>query len=289
MAYKIDSLPVSETVTVKGTYTVTDSDVTSDTLTNIITASNAHINKTAQAVANVTNETNTVPDVPASESDFNNMSWEDIKAMAQDCSQNGSDKYMPMLGWQKNITYSAPLSFSYKVQLVAFNNSEKSDGSGKAGFTFITNVLSNVVGYTNPNGASSIYSTSNLRTQAISAIKSFPSDLQALLETVKVESQKTLTSYDDFLTTDDKAFVPSNRNIFSMASGGGTTFDFYEVNFDTAARIRTFKATGSGTDYWVNFGTMSNSRPSYSWINATGGAGTSPAESSLGLVVCFCI
>lgn len=290
MSYNIESLPLGETVTVNGTYTVTDSDVTSDTLTNIITASNAHINKTAQAVANVTAEAVTVPDVPASESDFNNMSWEDIKAMAEDCSENGSDKYKVMLGWQKDITYASPYSFSGKVQLVAFNNGEKSDGSGKAGFTFMTNILQNVIPISTSN-ATTVYSNSNLRAEALKISTAIPKELKNIIETTKAYSQNTPSDYTNWTSTDDDFFVPNFLNL-KMGAGGGTTFDYFNVenNLSAQRRIRTYQATNNAAQYATsNFSLQSNvSACSLISVNGLTG-GTVAAGSNAGLVVCFCI
>lgn len=289
MSLEIKSIKPNEKLIIRGEYTVTESDITSDTLTNIITATNEKIgSKTSQAVAQITSELKPIPTSPDA---FNNTSWAYIKEMADACVTDGIGDYQHMLGYTKNFNVDG--FGEVGAQLVAFNHNQTADGK-TIGFTFMLDRATSVVEFsgTSQSAGNKNYKDSLLRTTINNdLVNKYPSEL---LDVITAAHVKYLTQYQTpgssytYAYVDDKLWTPSYIELFNdkqYGEDGTVLLYFLENNNDNSRkRLNSFNNYGYNLRTIQSFGTINTA-----YVTTDGKLSWFNGYTKCGIVPCFCI
>lgn len=297
----IASLGIGASSTLTGQYTIEQTDLGSKNLTITFTASGSG--------ASVSQTTAVIPvkaAVPSSQDEFAALSWAEIKKMADDCAKNGADNYRSMLGFTKPVTF--PEYGTVNMRLVSFNNKDKSDGTGKAGFCFESVEMLNARQMYTNNTTIRIWSLCSCKNFLANRFNTLSSDLQSVIAEV---SNKCLSepynggnTVPSIYTVNDKLWIPSlieavgpdytGANKPSYIPQEGELFEWYKVHNTANDRIKNKNPVdGSATNvscWWTRTPYKTSSEYKFFVIVNNGGlVQMMQNTSTLGVVPCFCI
>lgn len=176
------------------------------------------------------------------------MSWEYISKLAQ---SGMADKYFKLGDYKKvkftNPDYGEMEQFAY---IVGFNQENLSDGSGKAGITFMmfSNIDSKMLSDSTTYASYENSIVRNLLNSEV--IDSFDSDLKNAIRQVKKESIIYPTGS---VVTNDKLWLPSATEIGKMSSyptGDGVRYEYINdsVIKNISAGVRSWTRTALSKD-----------------------------------------
>lgn len=235
------------------------------------------------------------PEIPQTESDFQALTWEQVKELADDCAANGSEDYQSMLGWTREYTVSQG---NVTLRLSSLNHKDKADGSGKAGFLFeaTASPYSSVM-YANATTAST-WSTSSCRSMANGAVyNALPDDIKSVIVEVNnecfpepVTTPQDNTNAQTTIVT-DHIWIPSMYEIGVTNSNygqEGKTFDWYVLH-NTKDDMMKYGATNSKINWWTRTPVLNGGQYKYGYVNTTGNYSTYAANTTYYLTPCFCI
>ena len=211
-----------------------------------------------------------------------NNDWDIIS----NTSENGMAESTWSIGDKKYIGNNS-------VSIIDFNHYDKSDGSGKAGITFM---FDQVIMVNVPMGQSSVnneyWNVCHARSVYMSQIlDSFPVKLQNAIKEVKVKSytRRYYGDSDYIVSSKDKIFLPSSYELNLSYEIDGSKFPIFTNN---SSRIR--KYNNNSCSYWLRnhtyIGASSSSMPGYKAIDKTGDSDSfykDYTSSSLGFVPIF--
>lgn len=193
-----------------------------------------------------------------------NNSW----SVISDVSESGQAKNIWNIGDKKSIG-------SHTVSIIGFDHYNKSDGSGKAGITFM---FDQVIMNNAPIGIDSVdneywnkcYGRTYYMTQFFN---SFPEELQNSIKEVKIKSytERTYSDSGYTVTSNDRVFIPSPYEMGLYSSGKDE--EKFSIFTNDKSRIR--KYNGNECQYWTRMhckiGTSSYSSPGYRVVDRDGG------------------
>ena len=176
------------------------------------------------------------------------------------------------------------------VEIADFNHDDKSDGSGKAGISFILKNCMNTKHNMNPtdtnvNGWSGSAMYSYLNTDIYNQL---PSDLQSVIKPVnKITSEGNQST--TLQTSSDKLWLMSRVEVFGGSKPSYTPDGEgiqYPIFTDNANRIK--QVNGSNSYYWLRSPRVDSSRL-FCYILDDGYLFDGNASNSRGVVFGFCI
>lgn len=162
------------------------------------------------------------------------------------------------------------------MEIVAFNEDDKADGSGKAKITWISKDLLNTTHRMNPandggaigTGGNGGWENCEMRTYLKNTIKPLiPAEVRnAIVEVTKISSTVTNgTMIKDGQTTTDDVWIPSAHEVGS-SNNCESTGSVYTTKFNsTTNRIK--KLNGSAIDWWTR---SAYSKTVFRVVNASG-------------------
>lgn len=182
-----------------------------------------------------------------------NMSWADIDAASAD----GTAESRWSIGDEKTITFTGRFAGEHPFVIADFDHDDLSDGSGKAGITFVSKGPIGSIHRNDNSGWESCYLRYTVMKNL--AMPCFPEDVRAVMKTVNklnntfnkgnLNSERSVTQDELFIP----AFCEINPNTSSSDVGEGS---LYPVFADTSQlspggqfHIRTIFRTSS-TYYW---------------------------------------
>lgn len=180
------------------------------------------------------------------------------------------------------------------MEIVAFDEDDKADGSGKAKITWISKTLLNTAHRMNPaNSGGAIGTGGNggwehceMRTYLKNTIKPLiPETVRnAIVNVTKIQSTVTDgTMIKDGQTTTDDVWIPSNYEV-----GLGTTYEsqgsVYSSKF-TGNTSRTKKRNGSNRYWWLR---SAINNYNFNYVYASGSNSNNTAGNSYGVALGFC-
>lgn len=179
------------------------------------------------------------------------------------------------------------------AEIADFNHDDLSDGTGKAGITFILKDCMNTKYYMN-NGSTSTNTTGWPESDMYSYLNTtiynqLPSELQSVIKPVNKITSKGNKS-TTLQTSSDKLWLMSEQEVYSEQSyvivsvnGEGTG---YPIFVDSNSRIK--KVDGVASHYWLR-SPARNSDQHFCYIPDIGTYGTGTAYNGYGVAFGFCI
>lgn len=286
----IASLAIGGSSTKTGSYTIQESDLGSDNLT--VTFKAVSGSTTVQQTSDIIPVQAGIPN-PKTETEFNALSWADIKLMADDCAKlgaSGVEKYKHMLGWSKEAnfgnTFFGGVGAMTDCQLVGLN--ARKNGNNYAGFSFATKWVSASTHQMGTStsikdwGNSSIRTTidNSLTTSAVpQEIKNvwIPTDTKFMLSfgyVVNVDSNKYLwiPSYYE-LTGDEK-----------YGKEGDGVLDFFKASNGNKIRWKSVQVS----DWWTRTH-VPDTTSNFVYVTTTGETSAQSVTTSTPIPLCFCL
>lgn len=249
--------------------------------------------------------------IPTTQSQFESLSWADIRKLAQRCLDEGKPSFWHMLGFTKNVNISG--FGNTKFRLVSFNpkryvynpelnGSTASDGNMNIGFLF---ECVDVIGTNRFNTSTTC---SNVQYSALqtylqdTVYAALPSDLRVSLRYANL-GQEYYYSYSGTWVSMNNAQRTWTANIFfspvraltgsnSDQSEIFSQYDYYAENSSASARIKNMIGTSTPTNYWTQTlyisgtGTSNTNMRAY-YINTAGNSSTTYVTEQYGVVPCF--
>ena len=181
------------------------------------------------------------------------------------------------------------------MEIVAFNEDDKADGSGKAKITWISKDLLKTTHRMNPSDSSGAIGTGGnggwenceMRTYLKNTIKPLiPAEVRnAIVNVTKIQSTVTDgTKVIDGQTTTDDVWIPSNHEIYSTNTSYETTGATYRGKFNSSAN-RIKKRNGSNSTWWMRSAT---STANFRRVTGSGDANDYGASNYTGVALGFC-
>lgn len=227
-----------------------------------------------------------INNAPAKGTSFNDMSWANIKIIAD------NDLYQSYfnIGDEKTESINGT---NYKFVIADFDHDNKADGTGKAPLSILLkNCLANTYAMNSSNTNNTSWNNCALRTTLQSTIfNQLPSDLQNVI--CPVEKRTSLgaqSTYNQYTT--DTLFLLSEFEVFGKTTyaveteAAGCTQ--YPIFTDNNSRIKKLGDTGSAGNWWLRSPHASSST-SFCRVSTDGSASNTTASSSGGLCFGFCI
>ena len=249
-------------------------------------------------------------------------SWDEISQISDEISKSGSQSAAIEIAKKYHLCssdgslealqtkkFSLSDGTSVKAEIIGFYHDDKSDGSGKAGITFMTAdavaMHSMNAGSTNSGG----WESSALRAWASTTLfQSLPADLSAKVVAVdKMTNNVGATPSATSVTkTSDKLWIPSLVELAGSVNASDFEGDSYVVNIynaegtkyqlfdETAAYFQQTNGVlvksflGGGIDWWCRSSVPSDSK-SYRLVIGGNPGGLTDATDSKGVVMCFCV
>lgn len=245
-------------------------------------------------------EFNARPEIPTDEAAFKEMTWEQIKELADDCASGDSSDYKHMVGWKRTVNIPASLiggSTAYDVDftLVALNHYDKTNG-GKAGFTFFADKTSVQCEWYNSATNAKTYDQSKVKTYLNDTVlPALDSGLQNVIESVQVSYLPSFGSsgWESIAIsyTDSKLYPPSFVELSDNTLYGknGSIFDYFVSHNTSSDRIKNLCSTGNPSPYMLRNNGTSNNYFSSGQINTNGGFTWAMQNTTLRIAFCFCI
>ncbi len=188
-------------------------------------------NSVAETSTDQANSSNNVAGSVAIKTSVNDYSWQELATISAEISAAGDEmggievakKYNlcnpdgTLDGTQIKTVFSKDVSWSSQVQIVGFNHDDKSDGSGKAGISFI---FKDCIEERGMNSSSSSnnggWEASEMRTWLNSSfVADLSSDLSSIIVSVDKLTNNTgeTSSTSSVTTTSDLIWLPSSKEL----------------------------------------------------------------------------
>ena len=211
---------------------------------------------------------------------LNDTDWADIDI----CGRLGMAQQFFKVGDSKTVNIGGT---NYEVQIIGFNHDDKVSG-GKAAYSFqLVDCLNQTqqmnTGNTNTGG----WNGSAMRGRMSTYKSQLPAALRNVIKTVKKKSGTGGGSSSGTQQTNDDLFLLSEIEIFGTTTysvaGEGTQYEWYK-----AGNSRIKKVNGSA-DIWWERSPYSGDTYSVCYVNSSGNASSSNANSSYGVSFGFCV
>lgn len=286
----IASLGIGATSTVTGSYTIQQSDLGKGTITITFQASASGVTTVQGSAAAFAVK----KAVPSTDAEFNALSWDEIKKLANDCAANGTATYTDMLGLSKKATIGSYGTFDF--QLVALNNGNKTSG-GKAGFTFLskqTVVRAPAV----LMGSSATWTNCSVRsTLSTTILNAFPADLKSVIEPVSVQyitspaNGSSNNSSAATSTVSDSLWLPSWYEVSGDNIRGteGNKFDWFVAHNANSDRAKV-DGSGNVAFWWLRTPIQAPTGANcWGLVSSNGGLTWDTNNSSQSVAPAFCL
>ena len=223
-----------------------------------------------------------IEDYPRTSFDTITDSWAQIIAAANDGSY--TSKYS--IGDTKNLDFGS--EGVHKMQIVAFDEDDLADNSGKAHITFICkDLLPTTYKMNSTSTTTGGYEASAMRTYLSGTIlPKLPVEVQAAIKEVKkIQSTYSSAVVKDGQTTTEKLWIPSDHEV-----GLGTTYEttgaVYSGVFTSASSTRIKYKSGSANYWWLRSAYRADS---FRGVYGNGDSGNRDAINAVGVAPGFCI
>ena len=193
-------------------------------------------------------------EIPRTQMEFNDTSWEDMAKLAARCASEGTADYEHLLGFTKDVDVEGV--GIVKAKLIGLNHDTYTDG-GTAGFTF---QLTDGLSYSSPvlfdmnsfDTSSGGWAASEMRnTNLPKLLTALPSDLQGLIK--KVDKQtSTVSTGTEVSTTSDDLFL------LSLVESVGKTTTAYSDNPVAMGSPSFLENEGTQYEYYVKHPTLND-------------------------------
>ena len=222
-----------------------------------------------------------IEDYPRTSFDTITDSWAQIIAAANDGSY--TSKYS--IGDTKNLDFGS--EGVHKMQIVAFDEDDLADNSGKAHITFICkDQLPTTHRMNATNTTSGGYEATEMRTYLSDTIlPKLPAEVQAAIKEVKkIQSTYSSAVVKDGQTTTEKLWIPSDHEV-----GLGTTYEttgaVYSSIFSSNENRIKYKS-GSANGWWLRSARYS---AHFRFVGSSGSGSYNDAYNAYGVAPGFCI
>ena len=174
------------------------------------------------------------------------------------------------------------------MQIVAFDEDDLADNSGKAHITFICkDLLPTTYKMNSTSTTTGGYEASAMRTYLSGTIlPKLPVEVQAAIKEVKkIQSTYSSAVVKDGQTTTEKLWIPSDHEV-----GLGTTYEttgaVYSGVFTSASSTRIKYKSGSANYWWLRSAYRADS---FRGVYGNGDSGNRDAINAVGVAPGFCI
>ena len=237
--------------------------------------------KSASNWSNFADNIYPLEDYPRASFDTITDTWAQIIAAANDGSY--TSKYS--IGDTKNLDFGS--EGVHKMQIVAFDEDDLADNSGKAHITFICkDQLSTTHRMNATNTTSGGYEATEMRTYLSDTIlPKLPAEVQAAIKEVKkIQSTYSSAVVKDGQTTTEKLWIPSDHEV-----GLGTTYEttgaVYSSIFSSNENRIKYKS-GSANGWWLRSARYS---AHFRFVGSSGSGSYNDAYNAYGVAPGFCI
>jgi hypothetical protein len=236
---------------------------------------------------------------------FSENSPATISAVSAQISANNmtSAQVEETYGWKIGDTKDITLSTGEVIQMriIGFNHDDKSDGSGKAGFTLdMTHCLATKAVMNTSGDNAGGYPESDLRNTTFTTIRqTIPQDW---LDVIKKVNKKSAngggSNYSKVVTSSEDLFLLSEIEVFGskdFAEQGAREGSQYEYFIDTSNtdRIKKYDTNGDGVvdtaTTWMLRSARENYTGYYCGVSSSGGRSSNIAKNRFGVSFAFCI
>ena len=223
-----------------------------------------------------------IDDYPRTNFDSISDSWAEIITAANDGSY--TSKYS--IGDTKSLDFGS--EGVHKMQIIAFDEDDLADGSGKAHITFICkDLLPTTHNMNSTNTTTGGYEASAMRTYLSGTIlPKLPAEVQAAIK----EVSKVQSTYEngaivkDGQTTTEKLWIPSDHEV-GLGTSHETTGAVYSSIFSSATKRIKYKS--GSVDYWWLRSTDGST--SFRYVLSNGNCSGVSTSSKFGVAPGFCI
>ena len=211
---------------------------------------------------------------------LNDTDWADIDI----CGRLGMAQQFFKVGDSKTVNIGGT---NYEVQIIGFNHDDKVSG-GKAAYSFqLVDCLNQTQQMNSSNTNTGGWNGSAMRGRMSTYKSQLPATLRNVIKTVKKKSGTGGGSSSGTQQTNDDLFLLSEIEIFGTTTysvaGEGTQYEWYK-----AGNSRIKKVNGSAS-YWSERSPRSGDTYSFCYVDSSGGADSSGANSSIGVSFGFCV
>lgn len=211
---------------------------------------------------------------------LNDTDWADIDI----CGRLGMAQQFFKVGDSKTVNIGGT---NYEVQIIGFNHDDKVSG-GKAAYSFqLVDCLNQTQQMNTSNTNTGGWNGSAMRGRMSTYKSQLPAALRNVIKTVKKKSGTGGGSSSGTQQTNDDLFLLSEIEIFGTTTysvaGEGTQYEWYK-----AGNSRIKKVNGSAGSWWERSPYSGNSNY-FCYVNSSGNATYSSANSSNGVSFGFCV
>ena len=211
---------------------------------------------------------------------LNDTDWADIDI----CGRLGMAQQFFKVGDSKTVNIGGT---NYEVQIIGFNHDDKVSG-GKAAYSFqLVDCLNQTQQMNTSNTNTGGWNGSAMRGRMSTYKSQLPAALRNVIKTVKKKSGTGGGSSSGTQQTNDDLFLLSEIEIFGTTTysvaGEGTQYEWYK-----AGNSRIKKVNGSASDWWERSPCSGNTGV-FCFVNGSGYASRSNADSSFGVSFGFCV
>lgn len=211
---------------------------------------------------------------------LNDTDWADIDI----CGRLGMAQQFFKVGDSKTVNIGGT---NYEVQIIGFNHDDKVSG-GKAAYSFqLVDCLNQTQQMNTSNTNTGGWNGSAMRGRMSTYKSQLPATLRNVIKTVKKKSGTGGGSSSGTQQTNDDLFLLSEIEIFGTTTysvaGEGTQYEWYK-----AGNSRIKKVNGSAY-YWWERSPFSGNTNDFCFVNSSGNANFTYANSSYGVFFGFCV